>query len=146
MYKATPVRNLESEAWVPPLDIYLNRWTVKVEQRLERTGIAELLRNTNKKIAKWVKQRRGVTARAPPANSGLTKTVWAKDWLGLTPRKAENLNQEKWTDRDPDISTLRDWKERRRKKRHKAFARRGYIATAADMYDLDESKIPLQLH
>ncbi|GAB1319515.1 hypothetical protein MFIFM68171_09725 [Madurella fahalii] len=26
-YKATPTRNVESETWVPPIDLYLNRWS-----------------------------------------------------------------------------------------------------------------------
>lgn len=42
-YKATPNRNVESETWVPPLDLYLNRWVARTEQRLEETGMARLI-------------------------------------------------------------------------------------------------------
>jgi hypothetical protein len=34
-YKATPIRNLETETWVPPLDLYLNKRLVDFEARLQ---------------------------------------------------------------------------------------------------------------
>ena len=34
-YKATPIRNLEAETWVPPLDLYFNRRLADFEDRLQ---------------------------------------------------------------------------------------------------------------
>ena len=34
-YKATPIRNLETETWVPPLDLYLNKRLADFEARLQ---------------------------------------------------------------------------------------------------------------
>lgn len=35
-YKATPIRNLETETWVPPLDLYLNKRRAEFEARLQQ--------------------------------------------------------------------------------------------------------------
>jgi hypothetical protein len=35
-YKSTPIRCLETETWVPPLDLYLNKRLVDFEQRLQQ--------------------------------------------------------------------------------------------------------------
>jgi hypothetical protein len=39
-FKATPIRQLETEAYVPPLDIWLNGRIARLEARLERMGLA----------------------------------------------------------------------------------------------------------
>ncbi|EAQ86126.1 hypothetical protein CHGG_07379 [Chaetomium globosum CBS 148.51] len=38
-FKYTPIRNLETEAWVPPLDLYLNKRLADFETRLQRTDL-----------------------------------------------------------------------------------------------------------
>jgi hypothetical protein len=35
-YKATPIRNLEAETWVPPLDLYFNKRLADFEDRLQQ--------------------------------------------------------------------------------------------------------------
>jgi hypothetical protein len=44
-YKATPIRQLETESFIPPLDLWLNGRLALFQARLERTGIAQLIRN-----------------------------------------------------------------------------------------------------
>ena len=39
-FKATPIRQLETEAYVPPLDLWLNGIVARLQARLERTGLA----------------------------------------------------------------------------------------------------------
>ena len=34
-YKATPMRSLETETWVPPLDLYLNKRLADFERRIQ---------------------------------------------------------------------------------------------------------------
>ena len=43
-YKATPIRQLETEAAVPPLDLYLNYRLANFERRLKASGKAEVIR------------------------------------------------------------------------------------------------------
>ena len=38
-YKATPVRNLEVETLLPPLDLYLNKRLAEFEGRLAQSGL-----------------------------------------------------------------------------------------------------------
>ncbi|EAQ90760.1 hypothetical protein CHGG_02695 [Chaetomium globosum CBS 148.51] len=38
-FKSTPIRNLETEAWVPPLDLYLNKRLADFENRLQRPDL-----------------------------------------------------------------------------------------------------------
>ncbi|EAQ85615.1 hypothetical protein CHGG_06868 [Chaetomium globosum CBS 148.51] len=38
-FKHTPIRNLETETWVPPLDLYLNKRLADFETRLQRTDL-----------------------------------------------------------------------------------------------------------
>jgi hypothetical protein len=44
-FKATPVRQLETEAYVPPLDLWLNGRIARFQARLERTGIARQIQD-----------------------------------------------------------------------------------------------------
>ena len=44
-FKATPVRQLETEAYVPPLDLWLNGRIARFQAQLERTGIARQIQD-----------------------------------------------------------------------------------------------------
>jgi hypothetical protein len=44
-YKATPIRQLETEVFIPPLDLWLNGRLALLQARLERTSMAQLIRN-----------------------------------------------------------------------------------------------------
>ena len=50
-YRATPVRQLEVEAGVPPLDIYLSAKIAAKCRRLEDNGMAALLRGVSTTVA-----------------------------------------------------------------------------------------------
>jgi hypothetical protein len=45
-YRATPVRSLETETFVPPLDLYLNGRVAQFEGRIEESGMAQLIRDS----------------------------------------------------------------------------------------------------
>src|SRR5204863_8121637 len=57
-YLATPVRSLETETWVPPLDIYLNKRVADFKAWLERTGKGALLQAVCDKVANAIRHRR----------------------------------------------------------------------------------------
>ena len=38
-FKSTPIRNLETEIWVPPLDLYFNKWLANFETRLQQPAL-----------------------------------------------------------------------------------------------------------
>src|SRR5436190_13930238 len=104
-YLATPVRSLEMETWVPPLDIYLNKRVADFEARLEHTGKGALLQVVRNKVANAICHRRtcqGAT-RPPPAaslaeGSSEARAAWAMRWLqGLTADEALKRDwQERW--------------------------------------------------
>jgi hypothetical protein len=43
-FKATPIRQLETEAYVPPLDLWLNGRIAHFQARLEKTDLARQIR------------------------------------------------------------------------------------------------------
>src|SRR5204862_4436544 len=67
-YLATPVRSLEMETWVLPLDIYLNKRVADFKAQLEHTGKGALLQTVCNKVVNAIHHRRtcrGAT-RPPP--------------------------------------------------------------------------------
>ena len=115
-YQATPVRSLETETWVPPLDIYLNKRVVDFKARLERTGKGALLQAVHDKVANTTRHRRtrrGATRPSPAISlvegSSEARAAWATRWLqGLT----------------ADEALERDWRERWQGGLDEAMARR----------------------
>ena len=105
-YRATPVRSLETETWVPPLDLYLSKRVAEFEARLERTGKAALLRAARGSVASAIRCRRTRRTRrgASPAPARIdimegteARAAWAAEW------------QDRST---PDEALERDWRER----------------------------------
>ena len=84
-YKATPVRSLETETHVPPIDLYLNKAVADFERRLERTGMGEQIRRACGAIAGRLR-RRGYRAkpgsRGQLLETGVEKAEWAIRWRG----------------------------------------------------------------
>ena len=106
-YRATPVRSLETETYVPPIDLYLNKRLADFEERLERTGKADLIRTACAAIATQLRRRPGprrgrprrrVEDLPPHRDSGTAKAQWARRWTGSTLATDEALE--------------RDWKAR----------------------------------
>ena len=44
-FKATPIRQLETESYVPPLDLWLNGRIARFQARMEHSGIAQKVRD-----------------------------------------------------------------------------------------------------
>jgi hypothetical protein len=49
-FKATPIRQLETKVYVPPLDLWLNSKIARFQAQLERTGLARQIRNASTAI------------------------------------------------------------------------------------------------
>lgn len=97
-YKATPTRALETETFVPPIDLYLNQRLAAFEARLERSGVAEVIRQA----CIWVNRRlrrRGPRGRptVEKPRQGEAVAQWARRWVG------EGSAEE---------ATMRDWEAR----------------------------------
>ena len=49
-FKATPIRQLEAESYVPPLDLWLNGRVARFQARLEHSGIAQKIQDACRTI------------------------------------------------------------------------------------------------
>ncbi|EAQ86813.1 hypothetical protein CHGG_08066 [Chaetomium globosum CBS 148.51] len=80
-FKHTPIRNLETETWVPPLDLYLNKPLADFETRLQRTDLDD--GQGGKKIAGSVNltacQRIQQRLRSKSGNRGRPRTVGLRE-------------------------------------------------------------------
>jgi len=89
-YRATPIRSLETEAAVPPIDLYLNLRVAEFEQRIRRTGKDVLIKQACAAVANRLRRRRRRRTRGQ-ANTTSTpegteysqdRTRWADSWVG----------------------------------------------------------------
>jgi hypothetical protein len=104
-YKATPIRQLETEAFIPPLDLWLNGRLAQFQARLERTGMAQLIRDACETIKARIRNRRPQGRRPPPSptSPGQLRKAWVEKWIGGP--------IDRWNEQEkPRI--LQDWKER----------------------------------
>ena len=132
-YRATPVRSLETETWIPPLDLYLNKRLADFEARLANTGKLELLRNSRKAVATAIRNRRvrGDTrlnaSNQTPTEGTEARAAWAAEWLG--------------TD-TPEEALERDWRIRWQRAMDQAMADRpGRDIEPADHPDFTEEAL-----
>ena len=58
-YRATLTRHLETETYVPPINIYLDRRLADFEARLETTGKAQLISSVCDRVKNQLRRRRG---------------------------------------------------------------------------------------
>jgi hypothetical protein len=96
-YKSTPVRSLETEAVVPPLDLWLNARVAKFHREIERSGIADMVRLDASKAREYLRPRQ---RRGPAAEPGLAveKTAaMALAWMGR--RTASEAVDKAWRER-----------------------------------------------
>ncbi|KAK8036888.1 hypothetical protein PG994_015385 [Apiospora phragmitis] len=108
-YKATPQCYLETEAAVPPLDLYLSARAASFEIPTETTGKLQLLRGACIKAAEIINRERSARRRRQRRPQGATSetpvTLWpsdaqlasAKQWLGG--QTVEKALKEKWEQR-----------------------------------------------
>jgi hypothetical protein len=73
------VRSLETETFVPPLDLYLNGRVAQFEGRIEASGMAQLIRDSCTAIARKLRNLRRHYAM-PQAHTNKT-TARVKRWL-----------------------------------------------------------------
>ena len=58
-YKATPIRNLELEAYCPPLDIYFNKRLADFQQRIQDSPQAAVISNAYSRVQAALRNRKG---------------------------------------------------------------------------------------
>lgn len=104
-FKATSARQLETESYVPPLDLWLNGRTARFQARLERSGLAQVVKDACSSIRTKIlcRTRRQAPASAELATPGTVRSRWVKEWVGQP--------LEQW-DRQEEKLVLRDWEQR----------------------------------
>ena len=83
-FKATPIRQLETEAYVPPLDLWLNGRTARFQARIERSGLAQSIRNACSAIRARILRRTNRQRRAsaePAPTPGTERKKWVEKWI-----------------------------------------------------------------
>ena len=121
-YKATPIRNLETETWVPPIDLYLNKiradferrtypeqWQPEpgparepvepVERQLQPAPKGEIISRACRKL--FQRFKRGRRARGPQSPTALEKDSailrqWVANDLADTSRAVEREWEARW--------------------------------------------------
>jgi hypothetical protein len=80
-FKATPIRQLETEAYVLPLDLWLNGRVARFQARLEKTGLARQIRNACTAIKMQLRLRTRNHQQAIDSPKAVRKQ-WAENWTG----------------------------------------------------------------
>jgi hypothetical protein len=81
-FKATPIRQLETEAYVPPLGLWLNGRIARFQARLEQTGIARQVKDAYTAIRIQLRTRRQrQRRRAIPATLAAMQRQWVGKWI-----------------------------------------------------------------
>jgi hypothetical protein len=101
-----PIRQLETEAFIPLLDLWLNRRLALFQARLKRTGMAQLIRDACEGVRARIRNRGLRVCHGPPpmpASPGQLRKVWVEGWIGGP------VGQ--WNEREKP-RVLQDWKDR----------------------------------
>jgi hypothetical protein len=85
-YKATPIRQLETETFIPLLAIYLNRRIAAYHLRQDNSGVRAEIRQACSKIRGRLLSRRRKASLPTPA---VAKEAWARSWRGEAQTKEE---------------------------------------------------------
>lgn len=112
-FKSTPIRNLETETWVPPLDLYLNKRLADFEAQLQQPALDDgqggkkasgiVIHEACTKLYQRFKLRRGNRDRLQAAGpqkptaveeAAITITAWAE---GTT--NTDEVVEEAWRER-----------------------------------------------
>jgi len=105
-FKATPTGQLETEAYVPPLDLWLNGRIARSQARLERTGIAMKIKGACTAIRIQLRTRRQSQRQRQqpiPATLETIRKQWVEKWISQP--------IEKWSEREK-LKVLADWTDR----------------------------------
>ena len=100
-YKATPIRMLETEAAIPPIDLYMTQLITLSERRLVNGEIAPLIRAASTLAARTLKRRwRKRTYRKPDEER--------QAWMQQNVNSAEWPMEEVWRSRwEPAVGSIR---------------------------------------
>ena len=88
-FKATPIRQLETESYVPPLDLWLNGRIARFQARMEHSGIAQKIKDACSAIRTKILHRRNRRNRRTPTSTQLADTpgakrrLWIDKWTGM---------------------------------------------------------------
>jgi len=103
-YKSTPIRQLETELNILPLDIYLDKTVANFEGRIDATGKTLILDKTRRAVRSALRRPyRGPTRGRPrretaaPTHPSIKKAEWTMNWRD---------------DDDPEVVAHRKWTER----------------------------------
>jgi len=102
-FKATPLRRLEMEAYVPPLDLWLNGRLAKYQARLESTGIGAIIQAACSMVRNRLRNHLGICRTMRGATPGQKRKVWTAKWIGKP--------VEQWDWREKPLVEW-DWTER----------------------------------
>ena len=102
-FKATPIRQLETEAYVPPLDLWLNGRIARFQAQLERTGIARQINDACTAIRIQLRTQRQ-RRRAPPVTPAAKRRQWVEKWIGTPLEQLQGVHAKKLV--------LKDWRTR----------------------------------
>ena|SRR2546423_1341560 len=84
-FKATPIRQLETESYVPLLDIWLNRRIARCQARMEQSGMAQKIRAAcgaiRDRILRRTNCRRQVSTQ-PATTPGVERKLQVREWIG----------------------------------------------------------------
>jgi len=106
-YKATPTQALETEAFIPPIDLYLDGRAAAFQERLQRSEASEVVEEARRTIYRRLRLHRRKNIKSTP---GEMREEWAK-------KREEELGEEKkkgarvlaaWTNRW-EASGRRKW-------------------------------------
>lgn len=86
-FKATPVRQLETEAYIPPIDLWLNGKVARYQARVEQNGTAEVIqgacnviREKQRQKQRQKRSRRHVERQPIAPTPGYKRREWAVKW------------------------------------------------------------------
>jgi Reverse transcriptase (RNA-dependent DNA polymerase)/Endonuclease-reverse transcriptase len=102
-YKATPIRHLETEAAIPPIDIYLNKRVAEFEARLDQSGMRQRIQGACEAVANRLRRqgrRRSRLVSTDLPRGSEARARWAREWC------TEGAVS------TPDEAVERDWKRR----------------------------------
>ena len=104
-FKDTPTKNLEIEAFCPPLDLYFDKRLADFESRLEKTGMRQKIISACAVIAIALRNRR----HRPCPTKSFDHSRWAKSWIQ---RWAPNEITENNPEKPSTVALKRAWEAR----------------------------------
>ena len=95
-YKATPISTMEAEAYICPLDLYLDSKVAKAARRLEQTGTARQIEQACSSVRHILKGRQRRDKR--PVSDTMYPAPVDKNWAAMTEREIDKRARQLWHD------------------------------------------------